>query len=469
MNKQLDRWVRLIALLVLLAIMFAPVIGCDENDENDTSGDDDDTLDDADDDTIDDDDDTTGDDDTAAVVVELVPDSEMLPVGASENFVALVTYPDDTTAQNPAEIVWTTADETVATVAGGSVTGVGSGVTTLVATLGDAEASAPVYVAPDVFAFDLFTGTIDTIDRIAQTFTVDAFAAGAYAAVPNRIFALEGILYVTDSGDFGAGIVGEEKLVAIDAVDGAATTVTLDMDSPWATTAYDGMFYTAGNLSDQLALITSTGTVNYVDLPAGCVPVDLVGAAGKIYVSCSGFDGASYGDFVAVYDLATESVTEITLAAGQNPGAIVATWDEANVYVVATGNYVDVLGAVNKIDTAADTVVSSFDLGTSPGGAALSWFNDVLFVLDGVNMYAIDTADGDAILRGPDDPIIVGDEGAWLSAIHVHDDTANVYVANQNYTSFVNEIEVYDGDTFAFLQSYDISASGSSPGGIASW
>ena len=460
MTKQLVRWVRLIALLVVLAMAVAPVFGCDDDDDDDNN---DDTTD------ADDDDDDDDNDDVAPTSIELDPVDEAVPVGTTAGFTALVTYSDDTTALDPPELTWSIADDAIATVTDGVVTGVAAGQTTLTAAIAELSATAPIYVAPDTFVFDMFTGTVDLIDRGAQTYMVDDFGSGSLATVPNRLIFHEGFLYLIDSADYGPGVTGGEKVVKIDALDGAVTDIALDMDSPWANAFYEGVLYATGNLSDELAVITPDKAIQYVDLPTGCAPGDLTGANGKVYVSCTGFDGMNYGDTVAVYDPSTKGVSEITLAAGVNPGSAIATVDEAFVYVATAGNYVDITGTINKIDTATDTVTNSFSIGGTLGLAALSWCTDVLFVLDGTGMYAIDTANDDDILRGEGDPIVVGEAGAWLSTIHVHADTGNVYVGNQNFVTFVNEVEIYDGDTFAFIETYDVSATFSSPGGIASW
>ena len=463
------RWWML--LWVLVTALSIAGFGCesdDEDDEEDTANEDDDA---ADDDVTDDDDATDDDDDATGNVESIViePSSEAIPLGTDADFVATVTYKDTTTETNPADLVWETGDDTKATVDAGTVTGVAGGSTTLSATMEGVTAMIDLFVGPDVFLYDMFTGTVDAIDRGSDTYIQDYLATKAsVATVPNHIFYYDANLYVTDSADGGPGKTGNEKVVVVDPAAKTTSDVMVDMDSPWAASVYDGYLYVTGNLSDDLAKIDlATKAIDYISLPAGCVPGQLTGANGKVYISCTGFDSSyfTYGNTVAVYDPSVKSVSEITLIYSENPGSIVTTADESAVYVIAVGNYYDTFGAINKIDTATDTIESGVDIGGWLGNAVIS-DADMLFVLDDKNMYAYDTAT-DSFVRNAGNPITVGSDGSWLAGLTFNPDSSEIYVSN--WLAYSNSIEVIDAVTFTSLGSYDLSAIGVSPGLLAAW
>jgi hypothetical protein len=473
-------WMVISILAMLLAV---GLVACE--DDNDVAKDEGDTgdlepVDDDDDDTSggDDDDDIGDDDDDDLLATELYiePAGEAVPAGTSADFDAVVVYENDTFQRNPDGVVWEIADENTASVNDGFVNGLVDGTTTLTASFGEAKEllsdTVDLLVGPDIYLYDSYAATIDAIDREAQTFTEDWLGAGAIATVPNDLTSVGAFAYLTDSGDFGPGITGGEKVVEIDLYAKTATDITLgSLDSPWSSTIYDGFIWVTGNLSDNLAKIDllDTSSIEYIDLPTDCVPGKLTGAAGKIYVSCSGFLGV--GNYepgkVAVYDPESKGTTTVDLTQ-VNPGSILATEDESAVYVVCVGDFDTKFGAINRIETTGDTVENSFDIGGSLGNAALT-ANGRLFVLDWKDMYVIDTNNDDAVLRGEADPVLVGTDGSWLAGIHAHQDLPQVIVSNQEWVTYVHTVEVISAVDYSVLHSYDLSATSASPGAATSW
>ena len=446
----------------------ASSVGCQNDDDEDEDAvvttDDDDSSDD-DDDFSDDDDDATGN--VASIQIE--PASEAIPVGTEADFVATVTFIDDTTEINPAGLFWET-DLSKATIDGATVTGISGGTTTLTATMEGVSDSIDIFIGPDVFLYDMLSGTLDAIDRGAETYIQDYLGSKApISIVPNNIIYYDSKLYITDSADSSPGKTGNEKVVVIDPAQKVVDDIMLDLDSPWATAIYDGFLWVTGNLSDNLAKVDlATKAIDYINLPAGCVPGNLAGANGKIYISCTGFDlnYFTYWNKVAVYDPNAKTVAEIILSNSENPGSVISSADESSVYVIAVGNYYDTFGAINKIDTATDTIEFGVDIGNWPGNAVITDAG-ILFVLDGKYMYAYDTGT-DSFIHDGSDPIVVGTDTSWLAGLAFSADSSEVYISNQDYTDG-NTIEVFDSVSFASLISYDLSASGAIPGLLTTW
>ena len=453
----------LILFLTLCLVAFG-AFGCGDDDDDDDTG----NLPPVDDDDDDDDDDSA----VSPVSVEIVGNLEMIPATTTVEYSALVTYSDDTTQTNPADLEWAIENEDVATVVDGTVTGVANGATTLTAAVGETKVSGSmdIFVGPDVYLYDFFTNTFDAIDRVAKTYTVGYIdLAGPDEMLLNDIIFADGKVYLANSGDFFLGTEGDEGVFEVDTGNMTTNLIPIAVTGPWATANDNGTIYLTGNGDSKLGIYNSTKGVSFVDLPANCVPGELAVANGKVYISCTGFDFSdfSYGNTVAVYDPSTKGVSTVTLETGENPGFIIPNSDETAVYVVAVGDYATTFGAINKIDTTTDTVVDSFALGGTLGGADLAP-NGYLFVLDGINMYVIDTSD-DSLVRDESDPIVVGNTGDYLAGIHAHNDVSEIYVSAIDYVLFANSVFVINSDTFEMVHTYDLSDPMSAPGRLTSW
>jgi len=542
MKRNVDRWANLVAVLVLLLSWTAMTAACGddddddndtnlppiEDDDNDTTEDDDATDDDDNDDDDNDDNDTppecddpedcddglycTGaedcpagqcvageapciglevcdeDNDRCLVPENLLisPSGNALPAATTHEFMATLFYDDGSTIVDPEGLTWATGDENVATVADGTVTGVADGGTTLTASLDDGRKTVfadtvDLFVGADVYIMDGM-GAFGTIDRVQHTYLADYFAADAsLAGVPYDLIFADGFGYLVDSGDYGPGISGAEKVVEIDLLAGLTRDIALNMDSPWSATVYDGALWVTANLSDQLAridLIEEKDTT-YLDLPADCVPTSLTGAAGKIYVACSGYTSKGYLDGkIVTVDTATHNLGEIALTT-VNPGIIVATEDESKVYVAAIGDYTTAPGAVFRIDTATDAAVNTITFTKTLGNAALGpdgklWILGGGFSSSAIHaigeLYAIDTTDNDAFLRGEDNPILLGDAGVgWYADILAHPDVAEVYICYQDWSSFIFAVKVIAADDYTDVYTYDVSIDFLMPQNLASW
>ena len=93
----------------------------------------------------------------------------------------------------------------------------------------------------------------------------------------------------------------------------------------------------------------------------GEYPEGLAVSGGKLYVANSGGQSATYGNSVSVIDLATFTETE-RITVGVNP-YIIKTDGEGNLFLTYQGNWVDVPGGFQRINTADNSVT---ELGTSP-------------------------------------------------------------------------------------------------------
>jgi Bacterial Ig-like domain (group 2) len=469
-----------VVLFALLALVTAPLMGCTEDNWDvaekdlggleridDDDGDDDSSMDDDSAPADDDDDDTTGDDDDTAPsdieTVEIDPPAQMIPAGTEYTFTAIATTADNDEIEEG--FTWAIGDDAVATQAEGVVTGVANGETTLTAELGDVTGEAQILVGPDAYVIDNLTGFLMAVDRGSETAVDDFLAKSAFGEVLNDIFFYEGYLLLTDSGDLDTGISGDEALHVVDIANMSVESYTLDMDNPWAATAWNGKAFVTGNLDDQLAVVElfgdDAGDITYADLDADCAPADIVLLRNRLYITCTGFDlgGMTYGDgkVLVINPSTLETITTIDLDQ-VNPTNLAATADNSKLYVVSTGDYDTETGLVSEIDPSDNTVVDTIDVGTAPGPIAINE-TGYAFIGEGMagDIYVLNT-NTNALA---DDPITISG-AVWIQALGVHPDTGNVYACDQ----LNGKIAVRSGsDPYGPVFQVNLD----NPGGIAYW
>ena len=441
MNRLMLGWI----LLMLIAVIAA--IGCPSS--NNSSGE----PSQGDDDSGAGDDSGLDDDASSKGSLTIYPIGQTVPAGASEPF---STYWEPTSGSpvwNPSGVVWETEDHAVATVnSNGMVTGISPGLTKLRAVYNGILTKAKFRVGPDAFVVDTTWGVLAAVDRIAHYSAFDILGMGdsknVLGSTLNWIAIADGYAYIVNSADSGVGITGEESLVVVDLLNRIEIkNIPLPgADSPWAVTELNGRSYVTINLSDRLDIIDNSTLldISSVDLGQGCRPNGLVAAAGKIYVGCSGYTGApnAYNPGkVVVYNPITGNLGEI-LTSQVNPGNVVATADGKYVYVSCTGNWADLTGMIDKIDTSTDSVVNSFALGIAPLGITIGP-DGIAYVGEGMagNIYVFNTANNDQILRGTDNPVVIGGV-YWIQCIAANPEENTLWICDQgnNYVIVIDPV-----------------------------
>lgn len=470
-----DRWAYLIVVFAALALAVCPMLGCGDDDDDETDDDvvDDDIADDdiADDDVADDDivDDDVADDDTAPEdYLQVDPWAQIVPAGTTYAYTAEGII-DGTPVDSG--FTWTTDDGGVATIdQSGVVTAVADGDTFVHAAAGDLIGDALVMVGPDAFVFDNLSGLLMAIDRGSETAVADLLVGkGSIGAVLNdvKVNTEAGFIYLVDSS---FPTPGDEKLILVDVLDDfAVTNIALaEGSNPWAATYFAGDYWVTGNLDDTLAQVTVDGDkadVVYHDLDAGCVPTDVTGIGNYLYVACSGFDigTMSYepGKLLVINPSTGDEVKQIDLPQ-VNPThfATVPCEDDIDLFVACRGDYAAETGKIAKICTMENVVKSSFDLGLAPGPIGIN-SDGIGFVGEGFagSVYVFDSANN-SVIHGEGDPIVI--PGAfWIQGLGVHPETGNAYVCDQGS----GKVYVLSGDDYNEVFNVDLT----NPGGVAFW
>jgi hypothetical protein len=446
--------------VIWVSVFIFALVGCASGGGDDDDDDDDDVNDD--DDDSDDDDDAIDPGDPVDFTIE--PHGEAVPVGASEKLDAIVTYDTGIEIPNPGSVDWVVGDETLAEVNAGLTTGLLEGFTTLTAYYDEDEFnlydSVDLFIGPDVYFIETDTRKFGVIDRVAGAYVEDYIGGkGAIADVPVDLHMFGRFVLVTDAADTTPGITGNERVQIVNVPEASVITFDLTLDTPAAAIAYGDYVWVSGRHSDSLARWDhNSSDVDIYDMAAGCGPTYLAGANGYIYVSCSG------NSTVAVID---EEDSILTVAVSRSePGRILATADERNVYVVSNGTPSPTTGAVDRIETDYHQVVNTIDIGATGIGDASMGRKEKLYLVDGPNVLVVDTDNNDQVVRGDNDPVVIGTATSALSGILAHPDTDELYVSHRNLSSGTAAIEVYNTSGFSLIASYPLTGQ---PGDLAAW
>lgn len=133
--------------------------------------------------------------------------------------------------------------------------------------------------------------------------------------------------------------------------------------SPRYFTTYKGNVFVT-YYEGYLAKIDTTSLSVMASVKVGDNPEQVKAANGKLYVANSGgMHYPNYGKTVSVVNPAVMAVTK-TLSVVDNPANIEVD-SKGDVYLVSLGNYADILGTLQKIDSQTDVVTTVSDLPVS--------------------------------------------------------------------------------------------------------
>ena len=170
---------------------------------------------------------------------------------------------------------------------------------------------------------------------------------------------------------------------------------------------YDGKAYVTGNGNSSLYKIDIATEEILGVVEVGLAPQGVIAAGGYIWVANTGFDINTYQyeqGTVSVINPENMSIVAV-IDTGLNPVDLMCIED--NIYVVCTGNYSDVSGAISVIDISDLAVESSIAIGGSIG--SITECDNKLYIGNswpaGVYVYDITT---DSIESTPEDNIFTG-------------------------------------------------------------
>ena len=160
-------------------------------------------------------------------------------------------------------------------------------------------------------------------------------------------------LYVSVSGSSRVTIFdlkSRMRLKDIDLVNGE------QLRRPRSLASYDGKVYVT-TTDGHVVRIDTTSLSSDGIIPVGLNPEGIAAVDGKLYVANSGgYNYPIYNNTLSIVDIATFKEEKI-LTVGLNPNAVHAD-SYGNVYLSYVGNYDDVAGGFQRIDTKTNTVTN---------------------------------------------------------------------------------------------------------------
>jgi len=228
--------------------------------------------------------------------------------------------------------------------------------------------------------------------------------------VPNRIISHNNMIYIVNSKP--------DNIMIIDPTDDSNIKETIALtegSNPWAMAfVSDTKAYVTNWLTDSVTIINVEEGAVIKSIAVGKAPEGIAVVGSKAYVVNTGYAGfgSPYEQStVTIIDTDADSIFASVNVPTNCQDLVLAP--NGKLHVVCTGDYATEFGKIAVIDIESDTpiVVDTIDVGGSPGdleisssgiGYCSSWG-------DGTNghIYQYD-ANADSVIRGSDNPILVG-------------------------------------------------------------
>lgn len=305
--------------------------------------------------------------------------------------------------------------------------------------------SAVVSQSKTLFVVNNLGETLSTVNLTTGTVENNIVVLGNS---PNHMMISNGYGYVTNStsADIYKINLGNITEVETFALPSGSNPWELLMDS-------QDKVYVSNWMGNSVSRINLTDGSVIDTVPTVTGPTGMIEQNGMIFVTNNGQYPSYTESQVSIIDPTTFSVTD-SIKVPLNPQKIVAGQD-GMLYVICTGDYVSVFGAVTVIDPTTKTAIDTIHTGGSPGhltitpsgklfiaGAGAGWSagdDGYVFIYDTVS---------DTLLNGSDNPIITA---AYASRIIADGDNA-VYVSCFED----DQVQKLDATTGAVLATYDV-------------
>ena len=277
-----------------------------------------------------------------------------------------------------------------------------------------------------------------------QTVTSDAAALGLFA---NQVVLNGGNAYVVNSG-----------LNAIQVIDLATMNTLKNIETgqgtnPWAIEfVNDSLAAISLLLTNQVIFVNVNSSEIVETVTVGNGPEGMQYHNEKLYVANSGFVYPGFVDgVVSVISISDFSVSDISV--GINPQALDVDLD-GNIVVACTGNFVDINGEIDVIDTSADTVLYAEPVNTGITFVAVNAANKAYFSTfgSGVLVYNLTTRsmelDENNTLPGGPGLAIDSDDNVYITDFSM--DSVYVYsAAHERLNAFLvgvgpNSIAIFE-------------------------
>ncbi len=258
-------------------------------------------------------------------------------------------------------------------------------------------------------------------NQFSSTLTlIDLYAGGiierdviGVGNVPNDILRWGNMLFVINSRSHDMNVINlsysNELIPAMDPID---LGVGIGRNPQYGAIS-GGFLYISNALLNDVTVINLASMMPALYLPVGSAPAEVRVVGNKIYVCNSGysFDDGTFG--MGSVSVIENNMVVNTIEIGESKNPQFMDVDQSGrLHVVCTGNYNDVPGEINIIDTMTDLIVNYIYIGGQPGDIAINSL-DIAYVAAGGwlddpgKVFRYNALTGQ-ILNGETAPIMVG-------------------------------------------------------------
>jgi len=206
--------------------------------------------------------------------------------------------------------------------------------------------------------------------------------------------------------------------------------------NPRSLTSYNGKIYASTYDGNVVRIDTTTLVVEAVT-KVGSNPEGIAAVNGKLYVANSnGLDFPNFDNTLSVVDIATFTETK-RITVGLNPNCVMAD-ASGNIYLSYKGNYSDIPGGMQKIDTKTDAVTDLTGVSSGQNFTIVDdilYYFDVVYNLDGTTDCTFGRYNVKTGQKVPGEIISDGTKINTAFAIGVDPDSKDVYISDTNYST----------------------------------
>jgi YVTN family beta-propeller protein len=216
-----------------------------------------------------------------------------------------------------------------------------------------------------MYVLNSLGASISVIDLTKDTVYNNVATVGMW---PNQILYNDAKLYVVNSGSnnvqvFDASTYALKGAISLGANNNPMLIAILSSDKAYVTCSQ----------SNCVKVVNPTSFAVLKTIPVGVGATGVAITNGKVYVTNSAFDGATYAygpGTVSVISTTADTVIK-TITVSKNPQAC-AVAPDGKVHVICTGDYGAEVGKLVIIDPSTDAVTTTVTVGGSPSSIAVA-------------------------------------------------------------------------------------------------
>jgi len=205
---------------------------------------------------------------------------------------------------------------------------------------------------------------------------------------------------------------------------------------PRSLTSYNGKVY-ASTFDGNVIRIDTTALVVEAIAKVGANPEGIAAVDGKLYVAnTNGLDFPNFDNTLSVIDMATFTETK-RITVGMNPNCVMAD-AYGDIYLSYKGNYSDIPGGMQKVDTKTNVVTNLTEISSNQNFTIVDdilYYFDVVYNSDGTTNCTFGRYNVKTEQKVPGEIISDGTKINTAFAIGVDPDSKDVYISDTNYST----------------------------------